>query len=147
MDNNDKSNFDEHGCRQFGYPTNAKEWWQFVDDRWPFLLDIVFHHMDSRALAYEIPGNDKSKPTGRNIAAELEYLKLKRDRRLSNYLSASWAMASDAYAWSVPFWGVLCDLCSESPHCLYEDCDGPPDEVIEDCKTEPKIPSSSSLDW
>lgn len=149
MDNNDKSNFDELGRRIYGYPVDAKQWWDLVDVRWESLMDIVFHHMSCSAQAYEVPGNAASKPTGRTIWEELEYLREKRDMRLSDYFHAAWGMASDAYAWSVPHWGALCNLCSESNNCLYEECDGPPSDIMsgEECKKELETPSSSQLDW
>lgn len=61
-----------------------------------------------------MPCDASSKETGRDIAGELEWLRNHKDRRLYNYLNKSWILASEAYAWSVPNWGVFCDLCSEN---------------------------------
>lgn len=92
---------------------SVSDWWQVVDDNWDDLLEIIAHHMDLGHPAYEIPGNDKSKMTGRSILREVHHLKSTRDQRLCRYFAAAWSLASDAYAWSVPSWGALCDLCSE----------------------------------
>jgi len=89
------------------------DWWQVVDDYFHWLLAIVAHHMDISSPAYDKPGDSTSKPTGRNIFEELEHLKTVRDPKLCRYFAATWGMASDAYAYSVPGWGALCDLCSE----------------------------------
>ncbi len=93
--------------------TTQNDWWDAVYKNWPDLLDIVYHHMDPGHVAYDIPGDASSALTGRTIATELERLKDERDDRTARYLAAAWCMASDAYAWSVPSWGVLCDLLSE----------------------------------
>ncbi len=93
--------------------TSPAEWWGAVEEHWPHLLEIIYHHMDPNHPAYEVPGQSDSQMTGRNIAVELELLKQQRDERLARYLAAAWCLASDAYAWSVPSWGVLCDLLSE----------------------------------
>lgn len=100
---------------------NKEDWWRGVDDHWENLLDIIFHHMDCRHAAYEIPGDAKSKPTGRNILDEVEYLRKNRNEKLARYFSTTWCLASDAYAWTVPSWGVLCDLCSEEY--VLDDCE------------------------
>jgi len=115
VENDDPINFNSDGLRISGYPTNKKEWWDLVDYHWDNLLEIVFHHIDAFAKAYEIPGNKQSDFTGRNIVEELAYLRENKDEKLESYLSESWFLASDAYAWSVPSWGVLCDLLSEYP--------------------------------
>jgi hypothetical protein len=92
-----------------------EDWWKTVDDGWEYFMDIVFHHLDPNFPAYEVPGNATSKPTGRKLVDELSWLKEHRDwERLYCYFQASWGMASEAYAWSVPYWGSLCDLCSET---------------------------------
>lgn len=114
-ENNDPINFDSNGKRITGYPTNKKEWWDLVDHHWDNLLAIVFHHIDCFAKTYKDPGNNQSKLTGRNIVEEMTYLKNQQNEKLESYLSEAWFMASDAYAWSVPSWGILCDLLSEFP--------------------------------
>jgi len=92
----------------------ADDWWKVVDDHWPELQEIIFHHMDWKHPAYDQPGDAKSPPTGRSISEELDFLREKRDPyRLARYFNAAWGMASESYAWSVPGWGQLCDLCSE----------------------------------
>ena len=93
---------------------NKEDWWNLLDIHWDNIKDIVFHHLDPNAPAYEIPGNSESPLTGRLLFLELEHLKSKRDPKIHRYLNVSWCMASDAYAWSVPSWGPFCDLCSEN---------------------------------
>ena len=98
------------------------DWWEAVDGNWDGLLEIVFHTMHYDHPAYDPPGDAKGKLTGRDISCELEFLKEKRDlHRLARYFNAAWGMSSEAYAWSVPAWGVLCDLCSEEHACEEED--------------------------
>jgi len=92
---------------------NVGDWWAAVDGAWGDLTDIVAHHMDVFHPAYEVPGDAKSPPTGRDIGDELTHLKTTRDRRLARYFAAAWFMANEAYCWSVPNWGTLCDLLSE----------------------------------
>lgn len=97
-------------------PETAEEWWTLLDDRWDYLLEIIGHHLDFDHQAFDPPGTPierGGKFTGRNVMAELHHLKRTRDRRMARYLHATWGLASDAYAWSVPAWGDLCDLCSE----------------------------------
>jgi len=105
---------------------NKKDWWQVVDDNWDCLLEIVLHHMKFAAPAYEKPGDDKSPKTGRTILEELDFLRKIRNPKLVRYFSASWCMASDAYAWSVPGWGAFCDLCSEEWIFNEDDLQGEP---------------------
>lgn len=89
------------------------DWWSAVDGAWGDLMEIVAHHLDIFHPAYEVPGDATSPPTGRDVGDELVHLKKTRDRRLARYFAASWGMASEAYCWSVPNWGTLCDLLSE----------------------------------
>jgi hypothetical protein len=67
--------------------------------------------------AHEKPGDALAKTTGRTISQELEHLRALRTAAsghlLCRYFNVVWAMCSDAFAWSVPGWGELCDLCSE----------------------------------
>jgi hypothetical protein len=100
---------------------SPEDWWNAVDANWSNLLEIVYHHMDMDHAAYEVPGDAKSAPTGRTIDEELTFLKKNRDQRLARYLSASWFMASEAYCWSVPGWGTMCDLLSEEQVCFDEE--------------------------
>jgi hypothetical protein len=92
---------------------NIETYWQVVDQHWDNLLSIIGHHLDFRHPAYEEPGQSDSPMTGRNILDEILFLKQSRDRKLVRYFSGVWCLASDNYAWSVPRWGILCDLCSE----------------------------------
>ena len=104
-----------------------QDWWETVDRAWDSLVDIIAHHMKMGSPAYEIPGKDSSSETGRTISEEIDFLRENRDSKLARYFHASWGMASDAYAYSVPGWGALCDLCSED-WVFYEE---PPDYVLE----------------
>jgi len=100
-------------------PRTAADWWDIVEDQWSNLLAIIFHHIEASHAAYEEPGNAKSPATGRTIREELTHLRDVKDTKLCRYFAAAWCLASDAYAWSVPGWGQLCDLCSEE-YVLYE---------------------------
>jgi len=105
-------------------PETPEEWWALVDHWWDDLLAIIAHHIDITSPAYDPPGKgleNGGTRTGRTVLGELGHLRSTRARvRLPRYFHASWDLASDAYAWSVPGWGVLCDLCSEE-WCLYTD--------------------------
>lgn len=89
------------------------DWWNVVDDNWMHLRTIIHHQINVYEPATESPGDGSINMTGRSIALEIERLKEHRDQRLCRYFFAAWDMASDAYAWSVPGWSELCDLCSE----------------------------------
>lgn len=93
---------------------NKEDWWTLLNEHWIYIRDIVFNSISPFAPAYELPGNAKTKPTGRTIDGELEYLRETKDPKMHNYLNKAWCMSSDAYAWSVPSWGAFCDLCSEN---------------------------------
>lgn len=96
-----------------GIATKEK-YWQAVEDNWEYLMSIVFHHLDDSGPAYQEPGDSKSLKTGRNIREELEFLKETKNPKLADYFNDAWCLASDNYAWSVPKWGLFCDLCSET---------------------------------
>ena len=98
----------------------AQDWWNAVDDNWDDLLSIIGDQMIIDAPAHEIPGNAEAELTGRTILQEVIHLKKTRGTKLARYFAASWCLSSDSYAWSVPGWGVLCDLCSEE-WVLYEE--------------------------
>lgn len=100
--------------------TNKEEWWEAVDYYWIDLCGIVYNKIDCMHPAYAEVGNDKSPETGLNIMEELLQLKNNKDPKLARYFAAAWDMASEAYCYSVPSWGVLCDLLSEE-HVLYEE--------------------------
>lgn len=105
-------------------PETSEEWWALVDYWWDELLGIIAHHIQITSPAYDPPGQSLEQGgvlTGRTVLEELGHLRSTRDRkRLPRYFHASWALASEAYAWSVPGWSVLCDLCSEE-WCLFTD--------------------------
>jgi len=88
-------------------------YWKLVNDGWDDLLNIIAHHLDLEYPAYESPGDPTSLMTGRNVLQEILHLHKTRDPKIARYFNAAWCLASDAYAWSVPFWGAFCDLCSE----------------------------------
>jgi hypothetical protein len=97
---------------------SVNDWWEVVESYWPQLCGIIGDQMDISHVAFQEPGNSDSSLAYRdgryvNIAQEIEYLRVERDRRLCRYFVAAWGLSSDAYAWSVPGWGALCDLCSE----------------------------------
>jgi hypothetical protein len=99
---------------------NAADWWRALEEDWDSLLSIVANFIDFRSPAMDPPGrpcSDGGKVTGRTVLDELNHLKAKGTPEagwaLARYFNAAWGMASDAYAWGVPGWGTLCDLCSE----------------------------------
>lgn len=98
----------------------AQDWWDLVDQHWGNLSAIILDQMDVFHDAYEVPGDNKSNPTGRDIGDEIEWLKKNRDTHLARYFHAAWGLASESYAWTRPSWGILCDLCSEE-FVLYEE--------------------------
>jgi hypothetical protein len=100
--------------------TNAEEWWTAVDECWGDLLRIIGDQMLMDCPAYDTPGNAQTPMSGRTVEKELEHLRETRDGRIARYFHAAWGIASDSYAWSVPGWGVLCDLCSEE-WCIREE--------------------------
>lgn len=102
------------------YPKNRDEWWLQVHNHWDALLNIIADQMDLNHEAFETPGNPESPMTGRKILQELIYLKEFRDSKLARYFNAAFHLASEAYAYSVPGWNQLCDLCSEE-YVLHED--------------------------
>jgi len=89
------------------------DWWNLVDQNWDYLVSIIGHLMVLGFPAFETPGDSESPATGRSIREEIVHLKETRNQKLARYFHAAWGLASDAYAWSVPGWGALCDLCSE----------------------------------
>jgi len=91
-----------------------EQWWEVVDKYWEYLQIIISDFLDMRHMSYEIPGDDKSKTTGRTIFEEINYLKEHRNEKLNRYFAYSWCAASDAYAYSKYGWCALCDLCSEN---------------------------------
>jgi len=101
---------------------DRNDWWVVVDKYWDGLVEIIARFMDLDHAAYETPGDATSKPTGRTIAGEIDYLKERYAVKLARYFHAAWALAPDSYAHTVPAWGALCDLCSEE-YVLYEDDD------------------------
>lgn len=100
----------------------AKDWWDAVYDNWDDLLTIIGDQMMLDSPAYDTPGKSESSKTGRNVLNEVIYLKDNKDNKLARYFSAGWCLASEAYAWSVDGWGLLCDLCSEE-YVLYGEQD------------------------
>lgn len=102
------------------WPKTYDDWWRILDENWEELLSILADKLNFDFPAYDPPGRADGTLTGRSIGVELEHLRKNRDgERLARYLFAAWDLASEAYAWSVPGWGVLCDLLSEE-YVLYE---------------------------
>jgi hypothetical protein len=93
--------------------SDSETYWATVDKWWDQLLEIASHHLDLQSPAFEKPGDPESAMTGRTVLEELIFLKRARNKKLPRYFNAIWGMASESYAWSVPGWGQLCDLCSE----------------------------------
>ena len=96
-----------------GVLDSADAYWKSVNDGWDDLLNIIAHHIDLNSPAHDIPGDGTSPLTMRTVLEELIHLKKTQDPKIVRYFAAAWCLASDAYAWSVPFWGSFCDLCSE----------------------------------
>lgn len=98
----------------------SKDWWKLVNDHWHNLIKIIAHHIDMNHVAYVAPGDERTPYTGRTVEKELEFLRSSKDTKLARYFHATWGLASEGYAWTVPSWNVLCDLCSEE-WVLYEE--------------------------
>lgn len=98
---------------------SEKDWWDAVNSKWDYLLNIIGDQMDLGSPAYEVPGKCESLMTGRTILQELIFLKQTENTKIARYFNGAWGLASEKYAWSVPGWGLLCDLCSEE-YVLYE---------------------------
>ena len=98
-------------------PTDFESWWRLCEKNWDGLLEIIAHHIDITSPAYDPPGQGDALLTGRSVIDELIHLKRQRTVRsgakLARYFNGAWCLASEAYAYSVPGWGALCDLCSE----------------------------------
>lgn len=63
---------------------------------------LAFWHQKSRQLC-----------TPDGVCSPVRQEALPGDPKIVRYFNGAWCLASDAYAWSVPFWGAFCDLCSE----------------------------------
>lgn len=117
------------------YPTTKQEWWSAVDQHWDFLYEIL-----GMFLPYE--HRDWEKNITETTLLQ-NALKAKRDRdghSLARYFNMAWWLApDDPSIHSIPFWGQLCDLCSEE-YVLYDEQEEPAQDVTE--------PAPSSLpDW
>lgn len=97
-----------------------QDWWNAVEEHWDNLLNIIGDQIDLYSLATEQPGKYDSELTGRTILQELAILKNNKNPKLVRYFAGAWCIASEAYAWSKPSWGTLCELCSEE-YLLYDE--------------------------
>jgi hypothetical protein len=78
------------------YPTNKEEYWQFVDQYWEKLANII------RMFAPD------------QVELAREYAE-KNDPRIANIFEESWGNAPDDISiHTIPGWSILCNLCSES---------------------------------
>lgn len=98
------------------YPKTKEEWWQFVDDWWPELMNI---------MGMFLPIHDNETVTGEDCNLTLigefpmlyyiEKNKKERNPALFNYFQRAWASAPDSpHIHNIRGWDILCDLCSES---------------------------------
>lgn len=100
-------------------PTTADEWWELVDNQWEFLLEIFGQFLPMYKEAPESLYTEVS-PTNPKVANtawdDVENCKAKRNHeKLRQYLFACWESAPDnSSIHSIPGWGSLCDLLSES---------------------------------
>lgn len=89
--------------------SSKKDYWQAVDSRWPELKQILKMYLSP------------------DLFSKVEELKQNRSTKLSTMFQYAWEAAPDNYSiHSIPGWGSLCDLCSES-YILFEE-----DEEAED---------------
>lgn len=83
----------------YSYPRTAEEYWNVVDAHWTNLEAILEKFIDATTLKNKNPNE----------------LRLNRSTDLVRLFSEAWCNAPDNRSiHSIPSWGVLCDLCSES---------------------------------
>lgn len=120
------------------YPTTKQEWWNFVERNQHDLLNLIgqFHPVCNMYNEYDdawqitAPGAEqacqvvrdeiKRSATSDPLVLAATYIETK-DPRLANLLNETWFGApEDRAVMSLPGFGLLCDLCSES-YLLYEE--------------------------
>lgn len=111
---------------KYNVPTNRNEWWKIYNDNKDVIYPIIFSVINPNHISYEIPGNSESKETGRTIVQDIEYLEKMKDKRLSDYLEATWNLTSDVKAGEYiskgnKGWFIICDLCSEKEVLFYNE--------------------------
>jgi hypothetical protein len=93
------------------------DWWDVLDRSWDEILVTTQRlGFDLSVLATEDLTRDGKMVGGKNCLEDMIEAKGKRDHgRILAYLNAFWAAAPDrSWIHSLPAWGRLCDLCSES---------------------------------
>ena len=100
----------------YHYPRTDVEWWTNVKTYWADLFEIFWIY-----LPMDEYGDRDGNVLVNSLAEHVTRLKEEQDPELARYFSAAWAAAPDNRSiHSIPSWGVLCDLCSESG-VLYDD--------------------------
>ena len=118
------------------YPKTKDEWWEFVDGKWDDLKALVLsyhpscsdtdNYMPISAKAAEAMCEvvrEKIKAEGKQPTTEddLERMRWERNSDLARIFSRTWFGLPESYeVHSLPAFGTLCDLCSESS-VLFED--------------------------
>ena len=97
------------------YPKTKQEWWKNVEDNWDYLLNILNKFLPMNS--YE---HDFKDYFGKDLLTCVLEFKSKRDPILVRVFEGAWGEApDDSSIHSIPAWGILCGLCSES-YLLYE---------------------------
>lgn len=111
---------------EIDYPNTKDEWWMLVDANWEALKSLVrmFHpKLQNDTSDYKITAQaaeEVSEAIREEIRKDpqvfdLEQLKTDRDDSLAGIFSDTWFGAPESSSvHSVPKFGLLCDLCSES---------------------------------
>lgn len=105
QESRDKVN-QKHGT--YEYPKNKEEYWKVVDEYWVELFSIILGYAPDMIEYVSTP-------------IYVTELKQNRNPELANIFENVWHLVPDnGYIHTIPAWGILCDLCSES-HLLSEE--------------------------
>lgn len=89
-----------------------EDWFETVDTYWDTLYDILARFVPKEQLK------------------EADNLRLQQDVKLENLFQTAWSNAPDNKSiHSIPGWGVLCELCSES-YVLFDEGDQSLEEFV-----------------
>lgn len=107
------------------YPKTKQEWWETLEAHWDNIWDILsmFLPLSKKVNCHDIQ-------TETTMAQNVEIARKERSPDMVHYLNAAWWKAPDNPSiHSIPSWGVLCDLCSES-YLIEEDVGEPTEENL-----------------
>jgi hypothetical protein len=78
------------------YPTTKEEYFQLIDRHWADLINIICKYNPQKA-------------------EEAANYRLSKDPQIDHIFQDTWFNAPDSpHIHSIPGWGILCNLCSES---------------------------------